>query len=72
MLCFFGKCCWFSFGDIKKDKDLKALNHWLLANKISLNSAKTEIIFFRKNQTKLPNIIIKLNGIKLTNWHNFL
>ena len=30
------------------NKDLKLLNKWLLANKISLNAAKTELIFFRK------------------------
>ena len=45
--------------------DLKCLNNWLLANKISLNAAKTELIFFRKPSEKIPdNIIIKLNGKK--------
>ena len=48
------------------NKDLKSLNNWPLASKISLNSAKTEIIFLRKNQTQLPNIIIKLDGVKLS------
>ena len=28
--------------------DLKLLNNWLLANKISLNSKKTEMIIFQK------------------------
>ena len=28
--------------------DLKLLYKWLLANKISLNSTKTEVIFFHK------------------------
>ena len=32
----------------KLNTDLKSLNHWLMANEISLNSAKTEMIFFRK------------------------
>ena len=48
------------------NKDLKSLNHWLLANKISLNSTKTEIIYFRKRNKQIPNFKIKLNGIKLT------
>ena len=34
------------------NKDLKSLNHWLLANKISLNSTKTELIFFRDKKNK--------------------
>ena len=42
--------------------DLKSLNHWLLANKISLNSTKTELIFFRKLNKPIPNVKIKLNG----------
>ena len=37
-----------------------------MANKISLNSTKTELIFFRKKNSAIPNIKnIKLNGIKL-------
>jgi len=42
--------------------DLKCLNHWLLANKISLNATKTELIYFRNTKTTIPNIKIKLNG----------
>ena len=42
-----------------------ALTYWLLANKISLNSTKTELIIFRNKSTKIPNLDIKLNGIKL-------
>ena len=49
----------------KLNKDLRSLNHWLLANKISLNSAKTEIIIFRKFGSPIPNKSIKLNGVKL-------
>ena len=36
------------------------MNHWLLANKISLNSTKTELIIFRNKSTKIPNLYIKL------------
>ena len=49
----------------KLNVDLKALNQWLLANKISLNTAKTELIYFRNKKTEIPNWKIKLNGIKL-------
>ena len=50
--------------------DLKYLHKWLLANKISLNSNKTELIFFHKPKTKIPNKIkIKLNGTILKHTH---
>jgi len=49
------------------NKDLNYLNHWLLANKISLNATKTELIFFRNKHTKIPQTNIKLNGVKLYN-----
>ena len=45
--------------------DLKSLNNWLLANKISLNSSKTELIIFRKKGVQIPDLNIKLNGVKL-------
>ena len=45
--------------------DLRSLNQWLLANKISLNSTKTELIFFRKINTPIPNLKIKLNGVRI-------
>ena len=45
--------------------DLKILYHWLLANKISLNCDKTEVIFFRKPGESAPNIKIKMNGHKI-------
>ena len=47
--------------------DLKSLYNWLLANKISLNCSKTEIIFFRKPGDSLPdfNFNIKMNGHKI-------
>ena len=49
----------------KLNVDLKNLNQWLLANKISLNTTKTELIYFRNKRTKIPNSKIKLNGITL-------
>ena len=49
----------------KLNRDLKSLNYWLLANKISLNTSKTELIVFKDPNTPLPNLKIKLNGIKL-------
>ena len=45
--------------------DLKSLNTWLMANKISLNSSKTELIVFRKKNVPIPNLKIKLNGVSL-------
>ena len=46
--------------------DLKLLVSWLLANKISLNKTKTELIIFRKPRDKINhNIKIKLHGHKL-------
>ena len=45
--------------------DIKSLDNWLTANKISLNSNKTELIVFRKKGTSIPNIKIKINGTKL-------
>ena len=45
--------------------DLKILYNWLLANKISLNCGKTEIIFFHKPGEKIPNLKIKMNGHRI-------
>ena len=47
------------------NKDLKSLTHWLLANKISLNSTKRELIYFRNKNTPIPKVNITLNGVKL-------
>ena len=49
------------------NNDLKSLCNWLLSNKISLNHDKTEVVFFKKNNTKIPysEINIKLNGTKV-------
>ena len=49
----------------KLNFDLKCLVKWLLANKISLNTSKTELIFFRKPGEKIPDIKIKINGLRL-------
>ena len=61
-------CSSSSLKSIKKQMniDLKLLHHWLAANKIALNVAKTEVILFRQ-QNKLINndVRLKLNGKKL-------
>ena len=50
----------------KLNIDLKCLVNWLLANKISLNTAKTELIFFRKPGETVPKYIkIKINGHRI-------
>ena len=46
--------------------DLKQLYKWLLANKISLNKTKTELIIFRKpNSNICHDMTIKLNGHRI-------
>ena len=46
--------------------DLRFLYTWLLANKISLNCAKTEVIFFHKPGHPISfNFKIKINGHKI-------
>ena len=45
--------------------DLFNLHKWLIANKISLNEGKTELIYFRKNGPA-PILNIKLHGKTLT------
>ena len=48
------------------NRDLKGLYRWLLANKISLNATKTELIIFRKpSQKYIPIIKIKINGTRI-------
>ena len=47
------------------NRDLKGLNCWLLANKISLNATKTELVIFRKPSQKIPPINIKINGVRV-------
>ena len=47
--------------------DLKYLYHWLLANKISLNCAKTEFIFFKREGQEFSfEFKIKMNGVKIS------
>ena len=45
--------------------DLKSLNLWLLANKISLNKTKTELVYFKTPNTTIHFNKIKINGLKL-------
>ena len=46
--------------------DLRSLNNWLKANKISLNSGKTELIIFRHiNKPINYDLKIKINGKRL-------
>ena len=48
--------------------ELKKVTKWLRLNKLSLNAAKTEVIFFRSKRHSLnyDKISIKMNGFKLT------
>ena len=48
--------------------ELKMVTKWLRLNKLSLNAAKTEVIFFRSSRHSLDydKISIKMNGFKLT------
>ena len=48
--------------------ELKQVTKWLRLNKLSLNTGKTEVIFFRSNKHPLnyDSIFIKLNGQNLT------
>ena len=48
--------------------ELKEVVKWLRLNKLSLNAAKTELIFFHSHNHPLnyDNISIKMNGYKLT------
>ena len=50
--------------------DLKILYSWLLANKISLNCDKTEIIFFHKPGEIVPSLKIKMNGHRIYPSHS--
>ena len=57
-----------SLKKIKKliNQDLKSLNAWLKANKISLNASKTEILIFRHHNKPLNyDLKIKLDGKRL-------
>ena len=49
----------------KLNFDLRSLNQLLLANKISLNATKTELIYFRSKRVPIPNAKSKLNCIQL-------
>ena len=46
--------------------DLKGLYLWLLANKITLNAAKTEMVIFRRPEQSIPlNLRISINGQRI-------
>ena len=46
--------------------DLRKLSMWLRANKLSLNTEKTELVVFRRQKAKLNNSFkIKLDGKRL-------
>ena len=46
--------------------DIKLLVQWLLANKISLNAGKTEVIIFRHHLKKINmRFIFKIDGKKI-------
>ena len=45
--------------------DHKIFYNWRLANKISLNCDKTEIIFFHKPGEKIPDMEITMNGHRI-------
>ena len=45
------------------NRDLKYLCNWLKANKIALNTAKTEMLFFRSpNRPFIPELNLKIDG----------
>ena len=51
---------------IMKNRDMKNLNNWLSANKISLNVVKTELVIFKfPRKVLLDEIKIKLCGKRL-------
>ena len=50
----------------RMNHDLRKLSMWLRANKLSLNIEKTELVVFRRQNTKLNNSFkIKLDGKRL-------
>ena len=49
----------------KLNTDLKAIDNWLRANKISLNSTKTELVVFRKKGVQILEMKIRLNEVRI-------
>ena len=45
--------------------DMKQLNNWLSANKISLSDEKTELVTFKSPRKVISDEIIKLRGKRL-------
>ena len=57
-----------SFKEInqKINFELKNIVHWLRANKISLNTKKTEIVLFRAQETEMKkNMNFRISGQKI-------
>ena len=49
----------------KLNKELAELSTWLKVNKLSLNSAKSKFMIFRKPQKQIKLPIVKINGIQI-------
>ena len=50
------------------NRDMKHLNNWLSANKISLNVAKNELVIF-KSQRKVLSDEMKVKSMKKVHFH---
>jgi hypothetical protein len=52
------------------NQELKTLDDWFMANKLSLNFNKTKYMVFTKTQDNIPSIHIGTNSIeKVTHFH---
>ena len=47
------------------NNELKKVNLWLQANKLSLNIKKTHVIIFKTRRNKIDNIIVKINDTEI-------
>ena len=55
----------------KLNKELAEISTWLKVNKLSLNSAKSKFMIFRKPQKQIKLPIVKINGIQIECADNF-
>ena len=55
----------------KLNKELAEISTWLKVNKLSLNSAKSKFMIFRKPQKQIKLPIVKINGIQIECVDNF-
>ena len=53
------------------NKELAEISTWLKVNKLSLNSAKSKFMIFRKPQKQIKLPIVKINGIQIECVDNF-